>query len=80
MPYVSRDEGGNIDGCYANLQPGFAEELLPDDNPEVVAFLTPPPPSPAPETAVLYDHENRIRAQEGAPPLTLTDFLTKAGL
>jgi len=41
----------------------------------------PPPtvvPKPAPEATVLYDHENRLRAIEGEPPLTLADFLTKA--
>jgi hypothetical protein len=27
---------------------------------------------------VLYDHENRIRAIEGAPPLTLAEFINKA--
>ena len=39
----------------------------------------PPPPSLTPtiEIDVLYDHENRIRALEGQPPLTLEDFLTK---
>ncbi len=36
MPYVSR-ENGAISGLFANLQPGFAEEFLPDDNAEVVA-------------------------------------------
>lgn len=44
MPYVSRDESGNINGMFANKQPGFAEEYLPDDDPEVVAFLNPPAP------------------------------------
>jgi hypothetical protein len=39
MPYVSRDDGGNINGVYVNLQEGYGEEFLPDDNPEVVAFL-----------------------------------------
>jgi hypothetical protein len=37
----------------------------------------PVPPEPAPETSVLYDHENRLRAIEGAPPLTLKEFITK---
>jgi hypothetical protein len=40
----------------------------------------PPPavkPTPAPEATVLYDHENRLRAIEGEPPLSLSDFLTK---
>jgi hypothetical protein len=26
---------------------------------------------------VLYDHENRLRAIEGAPPLTLKEFIAK---
>jgi len=26
---------------------------------------------------VLYDHENRLRAIEGVPPLTLGDFIGK---
>jgi hypothetical protein len=47
---------------------------LPYTEPEPV------PPAPQPETAVLYDHENRIRAMEGQPPLSLGDFLTKAKL
>lgn len=44
MPYVSRNDAGNINGLFANLQPGYAEEFLPDDDPEVVAFLNPPLP------------------------------------
>jgi len=42
-------------------------------------YVEPPAtkPTPAPETTVLYDHENRLRAIEGAPPLSLSDFLTK---
>jgi hypothetical protein len=38
----------------------------------------PVPPAPQPETSVLYDHENRLRAIEGQPPLTLGDFVNKA--
>ena len=43
MPYVER-QNGVIVGVYANLQPGFAEEWLEDTDPEVIAFLNPPPP------------------------------------
>jgi len=46
MPYVSRDQSGNINGLYANLQSGYAEEWLEDDDPEVIAHLNPPPPPP----------------------------------
>jgi hypothetical protein len=66
MPYVSRNDQAGINGVYANLQPGYAEEFLPDDDPEVVAFLNPAPAPP-----------NRLRALEGQPPLTLGDFVNQ---
>ena len=45
MPYVRRDGGGAIDGCFGLLQPGIAEEWLDETNPEVVAFRNPLKPS-----------------------------------
>lgn len=39
MPYVSRDESGAINGVYVNLQPGYGEEHLADDDPAVLAFM-----------------------------------------
>lgn len=61
MPYVSRDERGAINGMFANKQPEFGEEYLPDDHPEVVAFLNPPLPiNPA---------------LDGMKPKTITDIL-----
>ena len=45
-------------------------------------YIAPPPPPPSvndqQQTAVLFDHENRLRAAAGDPPLTLGDFITKA--
>lgn len=41
--FIERDNDGNIKGVYANFQPGYAEEELADDHPEVVAFLNPEP-------------------------------------
>jgi hypothetical protein len=76
MPYVARNQLGNIDCLFGNEQPGVAEEFLADDDPEVVAYLT--TPQPQVEDVVLYDHENRIRALEGAPPLTPEEFRRKA--
>lgn len=46
--------------------------------PPVVPPAELPPPEPAPEDVLLYDHENWLRAIEGAPPLTLGEFFTKA--
>lgn len=44
MPFVQRTSAGAITGVYARLQPGIAEEFLPADNGEVVAYLAPKPP------------------------------------
>lgn len=40
--YAQRNDGG-ITCLYGLFQPGFAEESLPDDAPEVIAFLNPSP-------------------------------------
>jgi len=37
----------------------------------------PAPPQPTQAQAVIYDHENRLRAIEGQPPLSLQDFIAK---
>lgn len=42
MPYVQRTNG-TITGIFANPQPGFAEEWIADDDPEIAAFLNRPP-------------------------------------
>jgi hypothetical protein len=39
MPYVQRSNAVDINGVYALLQSGYAEEFLPDNDPEVVAFF-----------------------------------------
>lgn len=40
--YVQRDNNGKIIGVFRQLQPGLAEEELPDDHFEVLAYLNPP--------------------------------------
>lgn len=44
MRYVQRDQDGNIIGDYANPQPGYAEEALEDDAPELLARYAKPDP------------------------------------
>lgn len=38
MKYVERDKDGIVKGVYACLQPGYAEEMLPDDHPDILKF------------------------------------------
>lgn len=35
MPYVQRNEAGEVVGQYANRQPGYAEEWIDEDAPEL---------------------------------------------
>ena len=37
--FVRRDTTGVVRGCFPRLQPGYAEEELPDDHPDVVTFI-----------------------------------------
>ena len=37
----------------------------------------PVPPTPTAQQEIAFDHENRIRALEGQPPLTMADLLDK---
>lgn len=47
MPYVQRNFLGVVTGLFAVAQPGYGEEFLQDDHPEVVDFLSKQPPLPA---------------------------------
>jgi len=41
--YAQRNQAGNLIGVFSNPQPGFAEEEIAEDSPDVVAFLNPQP-------------------------------------
>jgi hypothetical protein len=66
--------------------------LLGSDNPEADDYQNwldaggvpdpwvppePVPPTPTTEQELLFEHENRILALEGQPPITVGDFINK---
>ena len=57
---------------YAEYQKWLADGGVPDP---YVEPPPPPPPEPSIEDQVLFDRENRIRAIEGQPPLSLDEFV-----
>ena len=45
-------------------------------DPATMTFSDPPPTPPLPQYQVLYDHEVRLREIEGAPAITMSEFMS----
>jgi hypothetical protein len=78
MFVVTPEEGNQFYVAVANDEsevPALVE--LHMNPPPQQPYPPPGPPQPTTEQTIAYDHENRLRALEGSPPLALGDFLTK---
>ena len=53
--FVERDQQGKVAGVFARPQQGLAEEALPDNDPEIIAFRTPAAVSRPLDAEELYD-------------------------
>jgi hypothetical protein len=72
---IRMEDGACIPPDPANRD--YAEYLKwKDEGNEPDPYVEPevPEPEPTEEAMLLYDHENRIRAIEGEPPLSVEDF------
>ena len=74
--YVPPDMA-NRDYNGSPQSPGYLQWVEDGGVPDPYLPREPAPPQPSTGQTVLYEHENRIRALEGQPPLTLVDFITK---
>jgi hypothetical protein len=75
---VRTADSANIPPDPANRD--YAEYLKWAEDGGVADPYVPPepaPPAPTIEQEIAFDHENRILALEGQPPLTMADFIAK---
>jgi hypothetical protein len=66
---ANRDYNGDA------MFPGYVQWKEAGNTPDPYVAPVPPEDVPTPEEEILLDHENRIRAMEGQPALTMDQFL-----
>lgn len=75
---IRTEDGASIPNDPANRDRAEYDEWLADGG--VPDPYVPPEPvaaQPTPEQQTLFDHENRLLAQEGKPPITAEDFVAQ---
>ena len=68
---ANRDYNGD------QFSPGYIQWVEGGGVPDPYVEPVPPEPVPTAEQQVLYDHENRVLALEGKPPISVEDFISK---
>lgn len=66
--------------CTDPMQPnrGYVQWKQAGGVPDPYVAPVPPEPAPTPGQEIAFEHENRILALEGLPPISVEDFVAKA--
>jgi hypothetical protein len=76
--FVRRDARNQVIGVYAAPQPGYATEALPDDHPEVKAFLERAVPA-SPTLAEVFSALDDAQAAKPGAATRLAELRAKFG-
>ena len=63
--------------CVDPMRPGYIQWKEAGGVPDPYVPPEPVPPEPTTEQTLLFEHENRILALEGQPPISVGDFINK---
>jgi hypothetical protein len=81
---IRTEDSANIPPDMANrdyngdqFSPGYVQWVEGGGVPDPYVEPIPSEPVPTAEQEVLFDHENRVRALEGQPPLTEDEFASR---
>jgi hypothetical protein len=66
MPYVERDQNGNVVGRFSMLQPGTAEEFLEDEHPDLVPSIVVPQSVPMRKAREILIDRNKFTTVNNA--------------
>ena len=72
MQYVHRNAQNKIAGV--SRWPNGSTERLPDDDPELQAYLSPPPPVPEDTDLTARDMERLLTTHLGITPVQIADI------
>ena len=79
MPFVQRDADNKVIGIAQSDQQGWSGEFLPDDHPDVVAYLTPVETFTALALRVLDENASPLFIAQLSPILPSIKLLAEAG-
>lgn len=74
MKFVQRNGQNKVCGVYVRAQPGYAEEELDDDHPDILGYQNPPPTQDQIDTEAAKQYA-KLNALKGMTPAQISTWV-----